>query len=61
MTAQESMMAIAQRSFRGQWPNRNTEQVIVFANGHVFDKAERRKAIRQLINMMRREAARDAV
>ena len=35
------------RAFAAMWPERHDERVHVFANGHVYDKAERRRSIRQ--------------
>lgn len=49
---------IAHAHFARAWAWRNDERVHVFANGHVYDKAERRKSLRLLIGMMRREKER---
>ena len=54
----EAMMnedqAVYARAFQRMWPERNSERVHVFANGHVYDRAERRKAIRQNVGCQRR-------
>jgi hypothetical protein len=49
------MEQIAHAHFARQWAERNCERRHVFANGHVYDKAERRRSLRRLIRMMRRE------
>ena len=46
---------IAHLHFPRQWAARNDDRVHVFANGHVYDRAERRRGLRLLIGMMRRE------
>lgn len=51
------METIGEYHFKRAWAERNCERVHVFANGHVYNKAERRKTVRQLIAMMRRERA----
>ena len=48
---------VAHRHFPRLWADRNDDRVHVFANGHVYDRAERRRGLRQLIGMMRRERA----
>lgn len=46
---------VAHHHFARVFAGRNDDRVVVFADGHVYDKAERRKAARMLIGMMRRE------
>jgi hypothetical protein len=40
------------------WAARNDDRVMTFANGHVYNKAERRRSVRQLIGILRRERTR---
>lgn len=51
MNQDQMVYAVA---FRRMWPERNSERIHIFANGHVHDKAERRKAIRMNIGCQRR-------
>lgn len=46
---------VGHHHFARIFAERNDETVIVFPNGHVYDRAERRKAARVLIAMCRRE------
>lgn len=46
---------VAHYHFARVWRGRNDERVVTFANGHIYDRAERRRSLRQLIQMMRRE------
>lgn len=39
------------------WAGRNDDSVHTFASGHVYDRDERRKSLRQLVRMMRAERA----
>lgn len=43
--------------FPRMWAARNDDRVVVFENGHIYNKAERRRSVRQLIGIMRRERA----
>lgn len=43
-----------QAAFKRMWPERNDERIVIFANGHEYDKAERRKAIRMNVGCQRR-------
>lgn len=43
-----------QAAFKRMWSERNDERIVIFANGHEYNKAERRKAIRQNIGCQRR-------
>lgn len=51
------MATNSEHSFRRCWPDRHDDRVHVFANGHVYDKAERRESLRALIRIMRHERA----
>lgn len=46
---------IAHAHFARAWADRHNDRVHTFANGHRYDKAERRRSLRLLIQMMRRE------
>lgn len=56
-TPVEVRLGVAEQHFARAWEGRNDDRVVVFANGHVYDRAERRKAARALIGMIRRERA----
>lgn len=44
--------------FRRLWPERHDDHVHVFANGHRYDRAERRRSLRQLLVVLRAEKKR---
>jgi hypothetical protein len=46
---------VAHYHFPRLWRGRHDERIVTFANGHVYDRAERRRSLRQLVRMMRRE------
>jgi len=54
----ERDFAIVASHFRRMFAERNCDRVIVFANGHVYDKAQRRKTLRSNIAMLRKHAQR---
>jgi len=46
--------AVYAAAFRRMWPERNSERIHVFANGHEYNRAERRKSLRMNIGCQRR-------
>lgn len=46
--------------FARVWAARNDESVHVFANGHRYDRAARRRGVRQMVEMVRRDRKRVA-
>lgn len=50
-----SPRAVAPHHLARLWPTRNDDRTVVFANGHVFDREARRKSLRSLIQVCRRE------
>ena len=48
---------VAHYHFPRLWAGRHDDHVHVFANGHVYDGPERRRSLRRLLGMMRREKA----
>lgn len=58
MSVKDHPYAVAHYHFPRVFAGRNDDRVVVFANGHVYDRAERRKSARMLIQMCRRERER---
>lgn len=59
MTPRLGSAAVADYHFPRLWAGRHDDSVHVFANGHVYDRAERRRSLRHLVGMIRRERERE--